>query len=93
MTPLPPTPAQWRIREHVLGHLTPGQQRVLPYLLEPITLDEVAERAGFGNRTSVEYHWWAIESQLGLLFGSGSSGIARLALMRMAFGIDGCFCE
>ena len=61
-------------RAHVLGHLTPLQRELVPWLMQSLTLDEIAERAGYSGRTSVEYHWYGIIYRL--LLGGGGQSIA-----------------
>ncbi len=75
---------------HILGHLTPHQRELVPWLLLPLTLDEIAERAGYSGRTSVEHHWHGIIYRLLL---SGGGAVTRLALLRLVVGMDPCWCK
>jgi len=78
---------------HIAGHLGPHSQdtrlALLPLLVTPLTLDQVAERMGPGwTRRCVEYHWHTMRDQLGL-----AGRLARLALYRQLLGADDCWCE
>jgi hypothetical protein len=89
---IPEAPAI-EVRGHILAHLTSQQRALLPWLLLPVTLGEVAERVGYWHRNSVEQYWAEIVARLNLPRGHGYTGTARLALLRLALGIDPCFCE
>lgn len=81
------------IRVHVLAHLLPRQRELLPLLVLPLTLDEVADRTGHSRR-AIEDHWVRIRDRLNLPDAAGGSPrLSHVALVRVAYGIDPCFCE
>lgn len=87
--------------DHIRRHISARNQcsgslddamAILPLLLEPLTQAEIAERLGMTLRV-VSYHWVRIVWQLGLPTQNGPNNPARLALLRIALGLDPCFCE
>jgi hypothetical protein len=88
----------------VTEHLDHNQCDVAALLLEPYDLDKVAERlsarsldAGNGVTTyrMVEHLWRSIREDCYLTaeYGITSSPAARIALARMVWGLDPCWCE
>jgi hypothetical protein len=77
---------------HVERHLREHDRAFLPLLLMPLSAREIAEHMGPGwTRRQVEHSWLRIQATMGLR--EGRSGFGRIALLRMAAGIDPCVCE
>lgn len=85
---------------HIRAHLRAGYTRsrernlaVLDWLLEPLTLDEVAERLGPGyTRRMVELSFEYILRTMPL-DAPATAPLRRLAILRIAAGLDPCWCE
>lgn len=80
------------LREHVMGHLTDTQRRVLAVMVLPVTIDEAAAMLGMQTRRVVETQWYALLGALGIA-SEKRHAVNRLAVARVAWGMDPCFCE
>lgn len=78
------------VYEHLAAHLTERQVTVVRALVESLDQSEVAEGLGVSLST-VELYWRDIRGALGL--GHLSKGASRVALVRLVYGIDPCFCR
>lgn len=86
------TSAASRPLEHVRNHIRPQDRPFFDLLLESVTLDQIAHDLGPGwTRSVVDYHWRCIRSSLGIET-DGPSQVTRVVLIRMAYGLDPCFC-
>ncbi len=80
------------MRPHVYDHVAPTYRPLLDLLVTPITLDEVAV-AMKATRRVVEYRSHAVCGALGLERDKGGPQYTwRIAVTRMYFGIDSCWC-
>lgn len=90
-----PAPPEYT-RAHMFGHLTTDQRDVLPLLVEPVSIADIADRLPTGfTRRYVENHYYNILDRLHLRDkrGQGSQGAHRVALVRLYYGIDECYCQ
>jgi DNA-binding NarL/FixJ family response regulator len=79
---------------HLIGHLTEEQYRVLELLSQPLTIPEIADAFGPGYTSRyVETTYENLVRRLRVKKhgrGRGSSGVSRVALTRVFYGIDPC---
>lgn len=76
--------------DHLRQHLNEEQATVLDWLVLPLTLEDVAERLGPGyTRRWVEYRYHAILERFGI---EHRNAAARVALLRLYYGLEPCWC-
>lgn len=79
-------------REHLERHILPEHRQVLLLLTEALSHVEIVERLGPGyTRRFVEAATSRIYDRLNCPSKSGS--LARLKVLRIALGMDPCWCE
>lgn len=80
---------------HIKEHLTPLQRDVLDVVVLPITITEASQRMPDGwSRRSVEGHYHRILQRLHVKgSGHGAVGLRRVALVRLYYGLDPCYCQ
>jgi hypothetical protein len=81
------------LAQHIGGFDTRREAcyQILPLLLEPLDQQEIADRLGV-TRRKVEYYWESMRTDFGIVGTPGHSEAPRLTLLRMALGLDACFC-
>ena len=76
---------------HLERHVRPEDQEMFALLLEPLSNEEIAAQFGVHINT-VAYRLMRIYQQMPVAR-SGSSGLGRMSLLRIAYGLDACWCE